>query len=61
MEPPVLRSQILRLLPGWDFQDFRRALFAKEKEIFSLFGQDFQKRKDEEIEEILKKNPYNDI
>ena len=35
--------------------------FAKEKEIFSLFGQDFQKRKDEEIEEILKKNPYNDI
>jgi hypothetical protein len=26
-----------------------------------LFGQDFQKRKDEEIEEILKKNPYNDI
>lgn len=39
----------------------RRALFAKEKEIFSLFGQDFQKRKDEEIEEILKKNPYNDI
>ena len=35
--------------------------FAKEKEIFALFGQDFQKRKDEEIEEILKKNPYNDI
>ena len=25
-------------------KDFRRALFAKEKEIFSLFGQDFQKR-----------------
>ncbi len=42
-------------------KDFRRALFAKEKEIFALFGQDFQKRKDEEIEEILKKNPYNDI
>lgn len=42
-------------------RDFRRALFAKEKEIFSLFGQDFQKRKDEEIKEILKKNPYNDI
>lgn len=42
-------------------KDFRRALFAKEKEIFSLFGKDFKKRKDEEIEEILKKNPYNDI
>lgn len=42
-------------------KDFRRALFAKEKEIFSLFGKDFEKRKNEEIEEILKKNPYNDI
>lgn len=42
-------------------KDFRRALFAKEKEIFSLFGSDFEKRKNEEIEEILKKYPYNDI
>ena len=42
-------------------KDFRRAIFAKEKEIFSLFGQDFKKRKEKEIEEILKKNPYNDI
>lgn len=42
-------------------KDFRRALFRKEKEIFSLFGDDFKKRKEKEIEEILKKNPYNDI
>lgn len=42
-------------------KDFRRALFAKEKEIFSLFGKDFEERKIEEIEEILKNNPYNDI
>lgn len=42
-------------------KDFRRAFFAKEKEIFSLFGKDFEKRKDEEIQEILKRNPYNDI
>lgn len=42
-------------------KDFRRAFFTKEKEIFSLFGKDFEKRKDEEIEEILRKNPYNDI
>lgn len=42
-------------------KDFRRAYFAKQKEIFSLFGKDFEKRKDEEIENILKKNPYNDI
>lgn len=41
-------------------RDFRRALFSKEKEIFSLFGKDFEKRKDAEIEEILSKNPYND-
>ncbi len=42
-------------------KDFRRALFAKEKEIFSMFGKDFEKRKNEEIEDILKRNPYNDI
>lgn len=41
-------------------KDFRRALFAKEKEIFSMFGKDFEKRKNEEIEDILKRNPYND-
>lgn len=40
-------------------KDFRRNLFAKEREIFSLFGKDFEKRKDEEIEDILKRNPYN--
>jgi len=40
-------------------KDFRRPLF--EKEIFALFGEDFLKRKDEEINEILEKNPYNDI
>lgn len=42
-------------------KDFRRALFKKEVEIFSLFGEDFRKRKIDEIEEILKKNPYNDV
>lgn len=42
-------------------KDFRRAFFAKEKEIFSQFGKDFEKRKDEEIQEVLKRNPYNDI
>ena len=42
-------------------KDFRRPLFEKEKKIFALFGEDFLKRKDEEINEILEKNPYNDI
>lgn len=42
-------------------KDFRRNLFAKEIEIYSLFGKDFKKRKAEEIEDILKRNPYNDI
>lgn len=41
-------------------KDFRRVFFAKEKEIYSLFGSDFEMRKAAEIEEILKKNPYND-
>ncbi len=41
-------------------RDFRRAFFTKEKEIFSMFGKDFEKRKDAEIEEILSRNPYND-
>ena len=42
-------------------KDFRRALFKKEIEIFALFGEDFKKRKTEEIEEILKYYPYVDI
>lgn len=42
-------------------KDFRRALFAKEIEIFSLFGKDFEKRKFDEINEILKQNPYNGL
>ena len=42
-------------------KDFRRALFKKEIEIYSLFGEKFEKKKRIEIEEILKKSPYNDI
>lgn len=42
-------------------RDFRRALFKKEIEIYSLFGEKFEKKKRLEIEGILKKNPYNDI
>ena len=42
-------------------KDFRRQLFEKKKKIFALFGEDFLKRKDEEINEILEKNPYDDI
>lgn len=41
-------------------KDFRRNLFAKEIEIFSMFGTDFEKRKVKEIEDILKNNPYHD-
>lgn len=42
-------------------KDFRRALFAKETEIFALFGKDFEARKIAEIDDILKSHPYNDI
>lgn len=41
-------------------KDFRRALFGKEIELFSLFGDEFKKRKTDEIESILLNNPYND-
>ena len=40
---------------------FRRKLFEKEVEIYSLFGETFEKSKKREIEEILKENPYKDI
>ena len=42
-------------------KDFRRAFFAKEIEVFSLFGEDFEKRKKEEIKIILQNNPFNDV
>ena len=42
-------------------KDFRRKLFEKEVEIYSLFGETFEKSKKREIEEILKENPYNDL
>lgn len=42
-------------------KDFRRALFAKEIEIFSLFGIDFKERKEKEIRDILIRNPYKDV
>lgn len=41
-------------------RDFRRALFKREIEIYALFGENFKKKKCEEIDEILKNNPYND-
>lgn len=42
-------------------KDFRRVLFKKEIEIYSLFGEKFETKKRKEIDEILKNNPYNDI
>ena len=41
-------------------EDFRRKLFAKEIELFSKFGENFKKRKIEEINKILEVNPYID-
>lgn len=40
--------------------DSRHALFDKEIEIYSLFGEDFERRKRDEIEEVLKRAPYSD-
>lgn len=41
-------------------KDFRRALFAKEIEIYSKFGEEFKRRKIEVIEKIIGENPYSD-
>lgn len=42
-------------------KDFRRKLFSKEVELFSLFGEDFKLKKLNEIESIILENPYNDM
>lgn len=41
-------------------EDFRRALFYKEMEIYSRFGEKYLEEKKEEIDKILQKNPYCD-
>lgn len=41
-------------------KDFRRVLFAKEIDLYFKFGDDFGKRKIQEVNEILEKNPYCD-
>lgn len=41
-------------------KDFRRVWFAKEIELWALFGEDFHKRKKREIENTLINNPYVD-
>ncbi len=40
--------------------DSRRVIFAKEIELYGLFGDDFKARRQREIEEILQNNPYVD-
>ena len=41
-------------------KDFRRILFAKEIELYSKFGKEFEERKIAQINEILRKDPYHD-
>lgn len=42
-------------------EDFRHALFQKELQIFSSFGDKFSERRRAEIDETLRQYPYNDI
>lgn len=42
-------------------EDFRKELFTKEIEIYSLFGTKYEKKKKREIDKILEKNHYNDV
>jgi len=41
-------------------EDFRRKLFAKELEIWSLFGEKYYEIKKQDIQATLKDNPYVD-
>lgn len=41
-------------------ESFRREFHEKQIELFSLFGEEFKARKCKEIEEILRKHPYED-
>ena len=41
-------------------KDFRRPLFKKEVELYGRFSKEFENRKRDEINQILKENPYND-
>jgi len=43
-----------------DGKDFRRKLFAREKEIWKMLNQEGYNKKCLEIDNILKKNPYRD-
>lgn len=41
-------------------QDFRRLLFAKELELFEIVGENYRKRFEIAVDEILKNYPYNE-
>ncbi|MDA8335172.1 MAG: Imm63 family immunity protein [Peptococcaceae bacterium] len=41
-------------------QDFRRVYFAKELDLMALMGDNYRKRHEIAIDEILKNHPYND-
>jgi hypothetical protein len=41
-------------------QDFRRLMFQKEIELIKKIREDFAKRKQKEIEDVLMKHPYDD-
>ena len=41
-------------------KDWRRILFAKQLEMLRIIGNRFYIKRSNEIQEILKSNPYND-
>lgn len=43
------------------FMEGRRKYYEKQTELVSLFGEEFKARKCREIEEILKRHPYEDV
>ena len=62
----LLNSFIFRMALNYEMEhrepgkDFRRIYFAKQIELYSKFGKEFEERKIAQINEILRKAPYHD-
>ncbi|MBD5448640.1 MAG: hypothetical protein HDR28_00460 [Lachnospiraceae bacterium] len=62
----ILNSFIFRMALDYEKEhrepgkDFRRIYFAKQIELYSKFGKEFEERKIAQINEILRKAPYHD-
>ena len=62
----LLNSFIFQIALNYEMEhrepgkDFRRIYFAKQSELYSKFGKEFEERKTAQINEILREHPYHD-